>query len=707
MSITSQVCDGLGKAHTIGIIHRDIKPANILLNADHKPKLTDFGLARDGNSDSVNTMTGAMLGTIDFMSPEQRHNPALTDARSDLWSLAATFYQMVTGKSPRTIRIDEVPKKVQSFIGKALEDDPEQRYQNALEFRLALELCMKTEPRENIINGVLENGECPNCHIRNEINRKFCRECAEPLQVDCLNCSCKIQIWEKVCGECGVRQQKELENKEKEFELCVRNISLMIDGYDYEKAISIADRLIEIKDHRFLRFNSIGLNQKAKIELEMNEQHKIIQDKYSEAKTHAANYDYISAARTIEKLPYQLLSNEIKDACQKWVELQSESILLMNDIVCSVKTKNLRGLLFKVERIIEVCGETPKLVKLRDQLVARTLNLYKKSKEMLGKSERTLSIWGYDKSFALLNEAKYILEKLIEEDNFRNKEVVFLDEDPRLKKQQVLANIKMLQQTLKSEEVPLVINKSIAQENFGHKPRKQPRSWLAFVVSVLVLSVLMMFLSRVFFRRELVVSLNPYQVDGVPSKIDIQSRPSGKPVVKDKVNLLDLNLTEATLCGSWTRFGDKLRSSDQRSGLALPIPVPERFELHFTIRCIEGSGRFFVGLVKEGLSFLTIIEPSRVSIENVDERESVFEGKNAKRNRNWVGEYNCVLRVDGSNVILDIDGIKMINWRGDYSRLSKSPIQNMWGYINNRVCLYSDHFTSFEISDISIHDLDK
>ena len=99
VNIFSQLCDGLAKAHAAGIIHRDIKPANVLLTEDGIPKLTDFGLAKTKIADTSMTMEGAVIGTLDFMPPEQRQAVELIDHRSDLWSLAATFYQMLTGKS--------------------------------------------------------------------------------------------------------------------------------------------------------------------------------------------------------------------------------------------------------------------------------------------------------------------------------------------------------------------------------------------------------------------------------------------------------------------------------------------------------------------------------------------------------------------------------------------------------------------------------
>ena len=117
MELFAQLCDGLAKAHAAGIIHRDIKPANILITEDGIPKLTDFGLAKDEGADMSLTATGAVMGSYDYMSPEQREGIHLTDHRSDLWSLGATFYRMLTGKSPRGIlALDSVLESLRSVL---------------------------------------------------------------------------------------------------------------------------------------------------------------------------------------------------------------------------------------------------------------------------------------------------------------------------------------------------------------------------------------------------------------------------------------------------------------------------------------------------------------------------------------------------------------------------------------------------------------
>ena len=139
--MTCQLCDGLSRAHEQGIVHRDIKPANILLTNNGVPKLTDFGLAKTTTSDHQMTVAGAVIGTPDFMPPEQRRDAAEVDSRSDLWSLAATLYQMVTGQSPKIIRFDLLPEHMTGVLGRALEESKDDRFQTILEFRDALRDC--------------------------------------------------------------------------------------------------------------------------------------------------------------------------------------------------------------------------------------------------------------------------------------------------------------------------------------------------------------------------------------------------------------------------------------------------------------------------------------------------------------------------------------------------------------------------------------
>ena len=251
IDLACQLCDGLGRAHDAGIIHRDIKPANILLTADNIPKLTDFGLAKAESRDHTMTMAGAVLGTLDYMPPEQRQDVSLVDARSDLWSLAATLYQMVTGKSPKIIRFDMLPPSLTAVLGQALEDDKEDRYQTAQELRTALAESKSASQQAAPMVQDFGVGECPQCHTLNESTRKFCRECAASLLAPCLGCSEQMAVWDKVCGECGGKQQDLVEERTAEHAAKREEASRLHAEYRFPDAIELLEPLRSIEDQQF------------------------------------------------------------------------------------------------------------------------------------------------------------------------------------------------------------------------------------------------------------------------------------------------------------------------------------------------------------------------------------------------------------------------------------------------------------------------
>jgi tRNA A-37 threonylcarbamoyl transferase component Bud32 len=150
VSIIQQIASGLDYAAARGIIHRDIKPANILLTADMRAKIADFGIAKF--STSKFTQTGAVMGTPAYMSPEQAMGATL-DGRSDIFSLGVIFYEMLTGERPFTgtnsttiiykiLHEEPVPPQrlnvalnpaFDHIVGRMLAKDPNQRYQNCKE----------------------------------------------------------------------------------------------------------------------------------------------------------------------------------------------------------------------------------------------------------------------------------------------------------------------------------------------------------------------------------------------------------------------------------------------------------------------------------------------------------------------------------------------------------------------------------------------
>jgi len=149
LELTVQIAEGLQKAHEKGIIHRDIKPANIMVTKEGQAKITDFGLAKSAGATLV-TQEGTTLGTVAYMSPEQARGEEV-DGRSDIWSLGAMLYEMVSGQrpfkgdyepavvysilnqaqEPLTGLRTGVPVELERTVNKCLEKDRDERYQTA------------------------------------------------------------------------------------------------------------------------------------------------------------------------------------------------------------------------------------------------------------------------------------------------------------------------------------------------------------------------------------------------------------------------------------------------------------------------------------------------------------------------------------------------------------------------------------------------
>jgi len=151
--LAAEVCQALECAHQHGFIHRDIKPQNILLAASGEVKLTDFGIVHVAGSTSL-TVSGMVLGTADYLSPEQAQGLPLAPA-SDLYSLGIVLFEMLTGTLPFTgssvtavamqhaaepapslrARNASVPMRVERLVRRALAKKPEQRFLSAREMR--------------------------------------------------------------------------------------------------------------------------------------------------------------------------------------------------------------------------------------------------------------------------------------------------------------------------------------------------------------------------------------------------------------------------------------------------------------------------------------------------------------------------------------------------------------------------------------------
>ena len=199
LGIFSRVCEAVSHGHDRSIVHRDLKPGNILVDGSGNPKVIDFGVARSTDSDlalnSMKTDTGQMVGTVQYMSPEQfGPDPDDLDGRTDVYSLGVVLYELISGSPPYVVRrkalheasrvvceqvpvplrsVDKsVPREVSAIAERCLQKDPRHRYHNAGELAADLGRFLEGKPVKarplTVIGRLLASSE----RLRPRVSRK-------------------------------------------------------------------------------------------------------------------------------------------------------------------------------------------------------------------------------------------------------------------------------------------------------------------------------------------------------------------------------------------------------------------------------------------------------------------------------------------------------------------------------------------------------
>ena len=173
LELLTQVADAVEHAHVMGVVHRDLKPSNVLVDEDGRARVLDFGVARvldsDADSSSLQTLSGEVVGTLAYMSPEQAEGRrGEIDERTDVFALGVLAFELVSGRLPRDLRGCSLPEALRALsdgsttllgsvdrrwrgdletvVAKAMAHEKEQRYASAREFADELRRCVRREP---------------------------------------------------------------------------------------------------------------------------------------------------------------------------------------------------------------------------------------------------------------------------------------------------------------------------------------------------------------------------------------------------------------------------------------------------------------------------------------------------------------------------------------------------------------------------------
>ena len=197
--LVRQSAMGLDYAHAQGVIHRDVKPSNLMLNRDGKVKVLDLGLATLGGMNAPEdqlTTVGQLMGTLDYMAPEQCGNHRASDERSDIYGLGATLYRLLTGKSPYSSpqnntplkkikamamgdgvsirdRVPLIPVELAAIVDRCLQRDPDNRYQSASQVADELSPFCDGSHLSNLINDATFRASAVEDPTPSEVDREF------------------------------------------------------------------------------------------------------------------------------------------------------------------------------------------------------------------------------------------------------------------------------------------------------------------------------------------------------------------------------------------------------------------------------------------------------------------------------------------------------------------------------------------------------
>jgi len=389
------ICEAVTFAHQHGVIHRDIKPANILISTTGTAKLGDFGIARQLETER-HTTTGAILGTFDYMSPEQLRDSTQVDSRSDQWSLACTLYEALTGRSPRYFEPDALPPKVREIIVRARRMNPDDRFATVDEFSDALRSAITVN---NTVNSVeeLAEGECRNCHTVNRSDRKFCKKqgCGAPLNEACPGCQTQVPVWDVICGECGADIPAAWADREQEVLSKSQQIESHLAEYRFADAERLLAEITALNGKRWQAWRTWAQDCAQRTQSEKREQEGFRDQLFDSASTAFKASDYDQTLSLLEQIPDPLQTTETRELAGRAQVCRDELKSLLQELRQMVQTKQIEGLREMIDRVLILSPNDPRVAKLDQQLRQRDAQAASRTNQLHEQAQNAIVQFDY------------------------------------------------------------------------------------------------------------------------------------------------------------------------------------------------------------------------------------------------------------------------------------------------------------------------
>ncbi len=426
--LVMKVASAIAEAHSRNVIHRDLKPSNIMIDERGDPVVMDFGLARCIGDSSQSTLSGTVMGTVEYMPPEQANGEIdRIGPHSDIYSLGATLYHLLTGQTP-------FQGSTASVLAQVLRDEPRKPSQVRSEVDRPLEtICQKmmAKPIEQRFGSMQDVARALADYLKTPSSPRT-TETKRPDQRRTSSGKSKSPSRRDRQSASGEHASK-LEDKRKEVrELTKRG--------QYSAAVQILEQMSGLKKPKLAKYAEWARQELPRVKTELEKIRGGRGRSLQTARDLIEKHDYEQAAQLLQQIPESLRTNDIKSVLEQTIDLSDEVSFLIRDMEEAMASRELEGLQANVERLLKLKPGHRRAREVLQQLIGKKKSLFgkpsseqKKDKPARLNEDRWWLRWivGAAAVSAIGYSTMHIVMQLYLSEQDNDSDIVLEGEDPR------------------------------------------------------------------------------------------------------------------------------------------------------------------------------------------------------------------------------------------------------------------------------------